>query len=77
MTEYWIQKAIKGKSSLRKQLHTPEGQKIPDSILQQIKQKPKGSHVISHGKSITVTTKLKKRATLAMTLRKLQKKVKR
>jgi hypothetical protein len=77
MAEYWIQKAIKGKSSLRKQLHTPEGQKIPDSILQQIKSKPKGSHVQSHGHSIPVTPKLKKRATLAVTLRKLQKKVKR
>lgn len=47
--------------------------KIDD--LQQKKQ-PKGTSVQSHGHKVPVTTKLKKRATLAMTLKRLQKKQK-
>jgi hypothetical protein len=42
--------------------------------LQKIKSQELHSHVISHGKSVPVTKCLKKRATLAMTLKKLQKK---
>lgn len=74
MSEIWIPKAVKRKSALRKQLHMPEGQPISVGTLQQIKDKEKGEHVYSHGKSIIVTRQLKKRATLAMTLKKMQKK---
>jgi hypothetical protein len=77
MPGLWIQKAIKRKSSLRKSLHIPEGQKIPEGTLKQIKEKQVGSHIQSHGRSVPVTRTLKKRGTLATTLRRLQKKVKR
>jgi len=70
----WIPYAVKSKSALRKQLHVPVGQTISMGTLQEIKNKETGSHVQSHGKSVPVTKSLKKRATLAMTLKKLQKK---
>lgn len=74
MVEYWIPKAIKSKSSLRKQLYIPKGQTISETTLEKIKEQPKGTHVQSHGHKVPVTSKLKKRATLAMTLKRLQKK---
>ena len=74
MVDYWIPKAIKSKSSLRKQLHVPEGQKIDESVLHKIREQKKGTHVRSHGHTVTITTKLKKRAVLALTLKKMRKK---
>lgn len=74
MAEYWISKAIKQKSGLREQLHMKTGETIKPEVLEKIKAQPIGTHVVSHGKSVPVTKKLKKRATLAMTLKKLQRK---
>jgi hypothetical protein len=74
MPKVWIPSAVKSKSALRKQLHMPEGEPINMGTLQKIKQQKLHSHVQSHGKSVPVTKCLKKRATLAMTLKKLQKK---
>jgi hypothetical protein len=73
----WIPKAIKQKSSLRKQLHVPEGEPINTETLEKIKRQEKGSHISSHGKTVPVTKMLKKRATLALTLKNLQKKQRR
>ena len=73
----WIPQAIHSKSELRKSLHVPTGQAIPEHTLNEIKRKQPGEHVMSHGKSVAITPKLKKRATLAKTLRDMQKKQRR
>ena len=74
MKKYWIDEAVKRKSSLRDQLHIPKEKTIPQETLERIKHQEKGTRIKSFGKSVPVTAKLKKRATLAMTLKKLQKK---
>jgi hypothetical protein len=58
--EKWIQKAIKHKGALHKQLGVPAGKKIPASKLKKA----------THSKNPI----LKKRAVLAETLKKLHKK---
>ncbi len=60
MAEKWIQKAIKHKGSLRKSLGVKKGEKIPESKLNKAE----------HSKNPT----LKKRATLAETLKNMSKK---
>jgi len=55
--------------ALRRQLGVPEGQKIPASWLQRIANAPVGSTVSLNGKSIKVTTKLKRRVNLARIFR--------
>jgi hypothetical protein len=72
MGEVWIPKAIKSKSALKKQLHIPEGETIPYNTLEDIKRKEPGTHIRSKGKQVKVTKRLKKSATLALTLKKLQ-----
>ena len=69
----WIDKAIKRKSSFREQLHVPKGRNIPEGVINDIKDKPIGSKVTYRNKQFTVTQKLKKRAVLASTLKKFQK----
>lgn len=59
MAEKWIQKAIKHKGALRKELHVKEGKKIPAMALKKAE------------KSKNPT--LRKRAVLAETLKKLHK----
>lgn len=56
----WIQEAIKKPGSLRKSLHVKEGEKIPESKLKKAE----------HSKN----PKMKKRAVLAETLKKMHKK---
>lgn len=72
----WIPYAVKSKSALRSRLHVPVSEPIRMETLQKIKNQEVGSHVSSYGKSVPVTKALKKKATLAMTLKKLQKKQK-
>jgi hypothetical protein len=60
MAEKWIQKAIQHKGALRKALHVKEGEKIPSGKLKKAE----------HSKN----PKLKKRAVLAETLKKMHKK---
>jgi hypothetical protein len=74
MAEYWIPKAIKSKSSLRRQLHVKTGENINPVVLEKIREQDVGTHVQTKGYKVPVTRKLKKRAVLALTLRKLQKK---
>lgn len=56
----WIQKAIKKPGALHKALGVPEGKKIPEGKLEKAE----------HSKS----PKMRKRATLAETLKKMRKK---
>ena len=58
--EKWIQGAIKHKGALHKELHVPEGKKIPESKLKKAE----------HSKNPTE----RKRANLAETLKKMHKK---
>ena len=74
MKQYWIDDAIKRKSGLRQELHVPKDKVIPNQTLEQIKNREQGERITSFGKKVTITKKLKKRATLAMTLKNLQKK---
>lgn len=60
MAEKWIQKAIKKPGALRKSLHVKKGEKIPASKLKKAE----------HSKN----PKLRKRAILAETLKKMHKK---
>lgn len=57
--EKWIQKAIKHKGALHNSLHVKEGEKIPESKLKKAE----------HSKN----PKLRKRAVLAETLKKMRK----
>jgi len=67
----WIQGAIKHKGALRAQLGIKEDETIPKSLLQQIVNTETGKTVSFKGKSITVTTQLKRRALLALKLGKM------
>ena len=58
-SDKWISGAIKKPGSLRKELHTPKGKKIPEGKLEKAAEKP---------------GKLGKRARLAITLEKMNKK---
>jgi len=69
----WIQGAIKHKGALRAQLGVKEDEEIPVSILNQIKNTDTGKTVTFKGKSITVTTQLKRRAILALRLKAMHK----
>jgi len=59
MSEKWIQKAISKPGALRKSLHVKKGEKIPEKKLEKAE----------HSKN----PKLRKRAILAKTLKKLHK----
>jgi len=59
MAEKWIQKAIKKPGALRKALHVKKGENIPEKKLEKAE----------HSKNPT----MRKRASLAKTLRKLHK----
>ena len=59
MAERWIQEAIKHKGSLKKALHVKKSEKIPESKLKKAE----------HSKN----PKLRKKAVLAQTLKKIRK----
>jgi len=71
----WIRHSIKKKGGLSRQLGIPEKENIPVTLLKKIKAAPVGSTVSNPTKTgkrkIKVTKKLKKRATLALTLKRL------
>jgi len=72
----WIQKALKKKGALHKQLGIPANAKIPKTLLAKIKSAPIGKTVKNPTKvgkrKFKVTGLLKKRAVLAYTLRKFK-----
>ena len=69
----WIRKAIKRPGALSKQLDIPEEKNIPVTLLKKIKAAKVGDTVKNPTKTgrrrVKVTRKLKKRATLAFTLK--------
>ena len=69
----WIQGAIKRKGALRSALGVKEGETIPVSVLNSIVSTETGKTISYKGKSITVTTHLKRQALLALKLKKMPK----
>jgi hypothetical protein len=72
----WIQSAIKEPGALRRQLGIKEGETIPARVLEKIQSAETGETISVDGKRVKVTTKLKRRAALAKTLKKLSKRKK-
>ncbi len=73
----WIQGAIKRKGALSRQLGIPEKENIPTTLLNRISKAKVGSTIKNPTKkgrkTYKVTGLLKKRATLAKTLKKMKK----
>ena len=74
---YWIQSAIKKKGALSRQLGIPIQKNIPFTLLEKIRHAKIGSTITNPTKTgkrrIKVTRLLKKRAVLALTLKRLRK----
>jgi len=74
---YWIQKAVKKPGALSRQLGIPIKKNIPISLLKKIRNAKIGSTITNPTKTgkrrIKVTRLLKKRAVLALTLKRLRK----
>jgi len=74
----WIRRAVKKKGGLSRQLGIPEKKNIPTTLLKKIKNAKVGTTITNPTKTgkrrIKVTHLLKKRAVLALTLRKFRKK---
>jgi len=77
-TKYWIQEAIKKEGALSRQLGIPVRDNIPKTLLEKIAKTPIGKTIRNPTKKgkrrIKVTRKLKKRAVLALTLKRLAEK---
>jgi predicted transcriptional regulator len=69
--QYWIQKAITKEGGLRRQLGIPQEKSIPSSTLKKII-KAQTWKVAKIDGLKKITPKLKKRATLALTLRRFK-----
>lgn len=76
MASRWIQRAIKEKGALHRQLKIPKSKKIPVKLLKKIVAARAGQTIRNPTKvgkrRIKVTRKLERRAILALTLRKLR-----
>ena len=74
-TAYWIQHAVKRPGALSRQLGIPIKDNIPKTLLEKIAKTPIGKTIKNPTKKgkrrIKVTRKLKKRAVLALTLKRL------
>lgn len=66
---YWIQEAEPKKGALHRQLHIPEGEKIPVGILYRIRDARPGTETPVHGRKVTVTPLMKRRANFAINVR--------
>lgn len=71
-SNYWVQRAIKKKGSLSRQLGVPDKENIPSGVLEKISRRKTGTKISFRGRTITVTPLLKKRANLALTLRRFR-----
>jgi len=80
-TAYWIQHAVKRPGALSRQLGIPVRDNIPKTLLEKIAKTPIGKTIRNPTKKgkrrIRVTRKLKKRAVLALTLKRLAEKKRR
>ncbi len=74
--KYWIQSALKKRGSLSRQLRIPEKENIPYTLLEKIVKAKIGSTIENPTKKgrrrYTVTRLLKRRAVLALTLKRLR-----
>jgi len=74
-TVYWIQHAVKRPGALSRQLGIPVRDNIPKTLLEKIAKTPIGKTIRNPTKKgkrrIKVTRKLKRRAVLALTLKRL------
>ena len=74
-TVYWIQYAVKRPGALSRQLGIPIKDNIPKTLLEKIAKTPIGKTIRNPTKKgkrrIKVTRKLKRRAVLALTLKRL------
>lgn len=68
----WIQMINLKKGTLSRQLGIPQKEKIPIGILKQVKEKEVGQKIRVKGKSIPITLLLKRRANLAMNLKRIK-----
>ena len=79
-TVYWIQRAVKRPGALSRQLGIPIKDNIPKTLLEKIAKTPIGKTIRNPTKKgkrrIKVTRKLKRRAVLALTLKRLAEKKK-
>lgn len=73
-TERWMQKLKLKKGALRKQLGIKAGQKIPMATLNKILKTEIGEKISINGKTIKVTSTLKKRANLAKIFKSVKRK---
>lgn len=71
-TRRWIHRAINRPGALRRQLRIPTDRPIPTELLRRIHDAQVGDTVRVHGRQIRVTHLLKRRATLALTLRRFR-----
>jgi hypothetical protein len=73
---FWIQAAVRRKGALSKQLGIPEEKNIPVTLLERIRKAKIGTTIKNPTKTgkrtIKVTNKLKRRAVLALTLKRLR-----
>lgn len=73
----WIRHSIKKKGGLSRQLGIPEKENIPVTLLKRVKQAKTGTTITNPTKTgkkkIRVTKKMKKRAILALTLKRFKK----
>ena len=80
-TVYWIQHAVKKPGALSRQLGIPIKDNIPKTLLEKIAKTPIGKTIRNPTKKgkrrIRVTRKLKRRAVLALTLKRLAEKKRR
>ena len=74
--KYWIQRAVRKRGSLSRQLGIPEEENIPVALLRKIAKAKIGSTIENPTKKgrrrYTVTRLLKRRAVLALTLKRLR-----
>jgi hypothetical protein len=69
MAERWIQHANIRRGALHRQLGYPMTQNIPLPALQRIQKQATGTHVRTPKGSLTITTKMKRRANFALNIR--------
>ena len=74
--KYWIQEAEKNEGALSRQLGIPIRKNIPVTLLRKIKKAKIGTKIRTPAGVKRVTRLLKKRAVLALTLKKLSRKKK-
>ncbi|RLE45196.1 hypothetical protein DRJ16_00020 [Candidatus Woesearchaeota archaeon] len=76
-TRYWIQRAIKREGALSRQLGIPVRKKIPLKLLKRIVRKRVGQKVRTPAGTKRVTALMRRRAILALTLRRIARRRKR